>query len=165
MPEFLFIVLRTIVALGVIIALTRYFGLRSFSKMSGFEFAVTVSIGSVLAGAVTTLDTPLFVFVIALAALFAVQYGLARLRTLNDRAQQALDNDPLMILENGEVLDENLAQAGMTRDDLWAKLREANAYDISAVFAVVVENTGDISVLHGPSENGPSPELLDGLRR
>jgi uncharacterized membrane protein YcaP (DUF421 family) len=74
------IFVQTTIALAAVILLTRLNGLRSFSKMSGFEFAVTVAIGSVLASAATTPDSSVLVPLTALVALYALQGGLARLR-------------------------------------------------------------------------------------
>ncbi|MEQ6247727.1 YetF domain-containing protein [Sulfitobacter sp. HNIBRBA3233] len=160
------ITLRAALTIAVIIALTRIHGLRSFSKMSGFDFAITVSIGSVLAGAVTTLSTPVWHFVVALVALFIVQFVTANLRARSGTVECALDNGPLLVMEKGTVLEGNLLKAGMTRSDLWAKLREANAYQISNVFAVVVESTGDVSVLHGTKDDSPpSDEVMQGVLR
>ena len=42
-------------------------------------------------------------------------------------------------------------------------LREANALQLSQVRAVILEDTGDVSVLHGPEE--VDDELLEGVRR
>ena len=95
------IALRAALTIATIIALTRVHGLRSFSKMSGFDFAITVSIGSVLAGAVTTLSTPMWHFIVALVALFAVQMVTARLRARSNAVEDSLDNDPLLVMENG----------------------------------------------------------------
>lgn len=164
--DILQIALRAALTIAVIIALTRVHGLRSFSKMSGFDFAITVSIGSVLAGAVTTLSTPMWHFIVALVALFAIQMVTAKFRARSNAVEDTLDNAPLLVMENGAVLDDNLIAAGMTRSDLWAKLREANAYQIDKVHAVVVESTGDVSVLHESKTGGePSPEVLEGVRR
>lgn len=69
-------------------------------------------------------------------------------------------------MENGIPIDANLTKAGMTKGDLYGKLREANAYDLSRVLAVIVEPTGDVSVLHGdPDGPGPSPEIMENVRR
>ena len=59
-------------------------------------------------------------------------------------------------------LDDALAASRVTRADVHAKLREANALDLSRVRAVVLETTGDISVLHGDAID---PVLLDEVRR
>ncbi|MGJ8617112.1 MAG: DUF421 domain-containing protein [Sulfitobacter sp.] len=136
----------------VLIGLTRLAGLRSFSKMSGYDFAITVAMGSVLASVVVTKSTGPTVGVAALVALFAVQIVLSKLRVGIDVAAQAMDNAPLLIMRDGDILEGNLKQAKMTRADLAAKLREANVLRLSDVRAVVFEQTGDVSVLHGECE-------------
>jgi uncharacterized membrane protein YcaP (DUF421 family) len=58
-------------------------------------------------------------------------------------------NDPLLLMEDGEFLEENMRDAHITHDELYAKLREANVTHLSQVRAVVLETTGDMNVLHG----------------
>lgn len=166
MPDILEIPLRAAAVITTILLLYRLHGLRSFSKMSGFDFAITVSIGSVLAGAVTTPKTHLHIFLIALASLFLVQFIIARLRVAFDSVQQTIDNAPLLVMEDGRALPDNLKKAGMTSSDLRAKLREANAYNLDHVRAVIMETTGDVSVLHGPKD-GPdiSDDILSDVQR
>ena len=134
--------------------------------MSGFDFAITVSFGSILAGAVTAPQTNLWIFLSALAGLFALQALLSQSRAFWTFPAKLLDNPPRLVMENGQILERNLQRAGMTRSDLYAKLREANAFDLRTVHAVVVESTGDVSVLHG-DPSGPRPDacLLEGVRR
>jgi uncharacterized membrane protein YcaP (DUF421 family) len=60
------------------------------------------------------------------------------------------------------IIDDNLRAANMTRSDLYAKLREANAYDLSTVRAVVMESTGDVSVLHGDAPI--DDRVMEGVR-
>ena len=71
-------------ALGIYLALvvlTRVSGLRSFSKMSSFDFAMTVAIGSVIASAVLTDSPPLLQAIAALTAIYAIQIGVAAIRS------------------------------------------------------------------------------------
>lgn len=166
MGEFWDIIIRAAVVILAIVALTRLHGLRSFSKMSGFDFAITVSIGSVLAGAVTTLDTAIWKYVAALVALFAVQIVLSQIRVRSVTVRNICDNGPLLMMENGKMLPDNMRKAGMSEDDLWAKLREANAYNLDHVHAVVMESTGDVSVLHNASQGGEiSTEVMADVSR
>jgi len=54
----------------------------------------------------------------------------------------------------------------MTEDDLYAKLREANVTRWDQVRAVVMESTGDVSVLHADPEAPPlEAGLLHGVRQ
>lgn len=149
-----------------IVLMTRLVGLRSFSKMSGYDFAITVAMGSVVASVVIDPATPFPTAAAALAALFAIQVVLSRLRTSSDAVQDTIDNDPLLLMEGPRILDDNLRRAKMTHGDLMGKLREANVLDFSQIRAVVFETTGDVSVLHGEAGGTPlAPQLMEGVRR
>jgi uncharacterized membrane protein YcaP (DUF421 family) len=64
-----------------------------------------------------------------------------------------------------EILEENMKSVRMTKDDLYAKLREANVTRLDQVRAVVVESTGDVSVLHEDPDAPPiDAEVLYGIQ-
>ncbi len=149
---------------AAIVVFVRIAGLRSFSKMSSFDFAVTVAFGSVLASAVLGRTPPLAQVVVALLLLFALQALVAWGRRWEPFAR-AVDNRPLLLMAGPEVIDENLRTARVTRGDIAEKLRESNVIDMRQVRAVVMETTGDIAVLHADPDGPPlDPALLDGVR-
>ena len=55
-------------------------------------------------------------------------------------------------MKGDKILHENLNKNRITEEDLMAKLREANVLRLDDVQAVVLEQTGDISVLHGDKD-------------
>ena len=139
-------------AAGVIwvVLLVRLLGLRSFSKMTNFDFVMTIATGSLLAGAGQSRDWISFAqAMLAMAALFAVQYAAARLRKRSDAVENVLQNDPVLLMRDGEIIQSALTRTRVAESDLMAKLREANAIDMSKIKAVVLETTGDVTVLHG----------------
>lgn len=143
------VILITVGLLWVIL-LVRVNGLRSFSKMTNFDFAMTVAVGSLLAASGQATEwTDYLQVLIAMAALFAVQYAIARLRRRSSGFSALVQNTPVLLMQDGRILHRALERTRVSEADLVAKLREANALDLSAVRAVVLETTGDISVLHG----------------
>lgn len=153
------IVWQTLLAVAVVIALARLNGLRSFSKMSSFDFALTVATGSVLATMMTSAKTP-WPGLVALIVLFATRYAISSLRQGSTLAQYLTDNTPLMLYYEGEVFEENLKLARVTRNEIRAKMREANAIRSGCVRAIVLEATGDVSVMHGDTLD---TDLLSGV--
>jgi uncharacterized membrane protein YcaP (DUF421 family) len=152
----------TAAALLWVLLLVRIVGLRSFSKMTAFDFVATVATGSMLAAAAGATRWSDFIQVaIAVLALMAVQAGLAALRKASDTARDLLGNTPILLMRDGEFLDDAMRKSRVAREDVLAKMRSANVRDISDVRAVVLENTGDISVLHG---EGLDQEMLKGVR-
>lgn len=160
MEHILLVIVASFGVYAAILAYTRICGLRSFSKMSASDFAMTVAVGSLFASTAVSPERQLIPGLVALAALFVGQYLIAMARSMSSAFSQVVDNQPLLLMQNGEILDENLRQANVTRADLYAKLREANAYNLNQVLAVVFETTGDISVLHTGQSGSISPEVM-----
>lgn len=155
-------VVLTVAALLWVLLVVRVVGLRSFSKMTAFDFVATVATGSLLANAATATRWSEFVqVVVAVMALMAVQAALAALRKASGTAREVLSNTPILLLRDGQFLEDAMRISRVARDDVLAKIRGANVSSISDVRAVVLETTGDISVLHGGMLD---QDLLHGVR-
>lgn len=130
--------------------LIRIVGLRSLSKMTNFDFVMTVALGSVLASAVTADKWTTFgQCLAAMVGLFLVQVSAARIRKASDRAEDIMQNQPIFLFRDGEFCDDALTSSRVSRSDVIAKMREANCLSLDSARAVVLEATGDVSVLHG----------------
>lgn len=152
----------TVLAFAAIIAYIRLVGLRSLSKMTIFDFAMTVAVGSLLATASTASSWSAFGQAVgATGMLFAAQYVIARARKNSDRVEDIVSNESLLLMRNGVIDEQALHDSRVARSDLFAKLREANVLHLGQVRAVVLETTGDISVLHGEELDDV---LLEGVR-
>ncbi len=136
----------------VVIIFTRIFGKRSFSKMSSFDFAMTVAVGSIIATTLLSSTVSLLEGLVGLAAVYVLQISAALLRRFK-LFQKAIDNTPLLLMDGPIILEKNLRKARVTLGDLRSKLREANVICLTQVKAVVFETTGDISVLHTDGED------------
>lgn len=153
------VVVGTFGIYAAVVLYTRLAGLRSFSKMSSSDFAITVAIGSVIASTLLLDDVTLLQGAAALALVYGLQVAVAALR--RRAGGPPIDNRPVLLMARGELLHENLRRTRVTERDVRAKLREANVHSLERVLAVVFETTGDVSVLHGE----PGTELDPGLLR
>ncbi|OAD90326.1 hypothetical protein A7A78_07205 [Aequorivita soesokkakensis] len=159
------IVLTAIGIYFATIIFTRLAGKRSFSKMSSFDFAMTVAIGSIIATTVLSKSVSLLQGLVGMAAVYVLQILMAIIRRL-EIVQKLIDNKPLLLMDGEEILQENLKKARVTGSDLRSKLREANVLELSQVRAVIFEATGDIAVLHSKDENVKVEDwLLKGVER
>lgn len=152
------ILVSSLVIYGAVILVVRLNGLRTFSKMSSFDFAVTVAIGSLIASVAAT-STSLTNGVLALVAIVAFQRVLAMARR-HTAVETGVDNRPILLMAGEQIITEHMARSRITPADLRAKLREANVTQWSQIRAVVMETTGDVSVLTGDSLD---PSLLEGV--
>ncbi|MBC6999862.1 YetF domain-containing protein [Cytophaga sp. FL35] len=149
----------------MVILFTRIAGKRSFSKMSSFDFAMTVAIGSVIASTILSPSVNLIDGIVGMASIYCLQITIAIGRRLNF-IKRIVDNSPLLLMDGKKILHENLKKARVTESDLRSKLREANVASTEEVLAVVFESTGDISVLHKTKEDTYLDDwLLEGVNR
>lgn len=154
-------------AIGIylsVIIMTRICGKRSFSKMSSFDFAMTVAVGSIIATTVLSSTVSMLDGIVGLVAVYLLQISAAFARR-NDKIKEAMDNSPLLLMDGEAILEDNLRKARVTEGDLRSKLREANVTKLSQVKAVVFETTGDISVLHKDSDESLDLWLLKDVLR
>ena len=148
--DLVLVVLSAMAMLVGIIGYVRVVGLRSFSKMSSFDFAITVAMGSLLA-AVSLSNSSLAEGVVAVGSLLGLQ-ALIALGRSRVGLSRVVDNRPLLLMVGTDMIEENLRRARVTADDVRAKLREANVLNYDQVRYVVFETTGDVSVVHGDGD-------------
>lgn len=145
------------------VLLVRLVGLRSFSKMTSFDFVTTIATGSLIAQAGTRTDwTSFFQALAAIAGVFLIQYVLALARQRSVRIQRLITNRPILLMEDGQFLEEAMSASRVSRSSIMEKLRAANVLDFSEVRAVVLETTGNISVIHGDDYDR---RLIEGVDR
>lgn len=129
---------------------TRAVGLRSFSKMTAFDFVSTLATGSLLASAASASEwTGFLQSVLAATAILSTQTVLAWLRRTRAPVRRVLENDPVLLMADGAFNYSVMSEVRVTEADIYAKLRQANVAGLDQVGAVVLETTGDVSVLHG----------------
>lgn len=154
------ILITTICVYIALVLLTRISGKRSFSKLSSFDFSITVAIGSILATVIISKSVSLQNGIAGLVGIYVMQMFVAYARRW-DIIKKLMDNKPTLLMKDGKIMEANLKKCRVTIPDLKAKLREANVIQLSEVKAVVFESTGDISVMHGSKDKKVEDWLLD----
>ncbi|WP_201558458.1 DUF421 domain-containing protein [uncultured Psychrobacter sp.] len=146
-----------------LILFTRIVGLRSFSKLSSYDLAMTVGIGSILASTVLSKSTSLLQGVFAIGMLFTLQAVLSIIRRKFKPFKALIDNQPIILMANGAYLYDNLKEAKLSENDIKQILRKNGIKSKSEVFAVIMETTADISVIKS-SDTSPDWSLFDDIR-
>ena len=158
-------VVSVILIFFAVIIITRIVGLRSFAKFTTFDFAFTVAVGSIISSILTS-SVSVVQGMTAVAGLLVLTAVVAYLQRQYDFVDKAVSNEPLLLMDGRDILEENLKSARVSRSQLIAKLREANVLNFGQVKYVVLETTGDISVLHTAENESDEvdEELLTGVR-
>ncbi|WP_018131457.1 DUF421 domain-containing protein [Effusibacillus pohliae] len=147
MPEWLNIIVRSIVSLLYLFLLTRWVGKRQISQLSFFEYVVGITVGSIAGVIATDIDGPLIYGLIALTiyGLFPVLTGWLALKSKTLR--NIFYGNSTVLIKNGKIMEDNLKKARMTAEDLIAQLRLKNAFKAADVEFAAMEPNGSVSVL------------------
>ncbi len=126
----------------------RVAGRRTVSQLSAFDALITITLGSILAGAMVS-DPPSYGRgAIAIGTLLALQLTLGALRQRVPRLRRILDFAPATVYdERGEHLDGNPLGAQLTSDELDSAVRAQGLASRDTVLTIVLEPRGSISVI------------------
>ncbi|MTE26469.1 DUF421 domain-containing protein [Winogradskyella ouciana] len=160
----LMIILSSIGIYTAIIVYTRIFGKRSFSKMSSFDFAMTVAVGSITATTILSETVSFLEGAVGLLMVYILQLIAAYFRRYK-WFRKRIDNEPTLVMYGQTILKENLKGVRLTEGDLRSKLREANVTKLSEIKAVIFETTGNLVVLHKEDNEDIDDWLLKDVQR
>lgn len=160
----LWIVVSSIVFYIITIAASRIAGIRSFTTNSSFDFLITLAMGALLASTITSKEISILEGTTALFTLYVLQLLIAVMRQKWHSVNGLIDNTPVLLMEHGKILEENMKYVRITRYELNAKLRAEGITDYSQVQAAVLEVTGAVSVMKKPKPDQKfDPALLEGV--
>lgn len=151
-----------VVAYAFLVLVLRCSGKRTLSKLNAFDLVVTVAMGSVLATVVVSGEIPLAEGMAGFVVLVLCQWALARGSVRFGRFAGWVRSRPRLLLADGVLLGEALDAERITRDEVFAALRQAGIGRLEDAAAVVLETDGSFSVL--PRMPGPIG-TLEGVRR
>lgn len=141
------LVLRAVIIYLLVFAFTRTLGRRELSSMQPFDLVLLVVVGDLIQQGVTQNDLSVTGVFIVVCTIGALQVALSYLGYRVRRLRPLLQGEPLVLVENGQVLERNLRRERLTRDDLAEKARLSQVASLEDVTWAVLETNGDISFL------------------
>lgn len=161
LPGAIAVVVSTIAIYSFFVLLVRLLGQRTLARMSGFDVAAVIALGAIT-GRVTLGHTPtLAAGAIALLTLFSAEAIVGEVRRMRFGAR-LFDNSAIALVIDGVVQRDLMRRAHILDDELRSAMRRAGVRRIEDVAIVVLERTGELSVL----TNGTTidPYMVNGVR-
>ena len=144
--------IRTTILYLVLIFCIRMMGKRQVGKMEPSEFVVTMMVANLAVIPMENEGVPLYSGLVPMLTILGTELALsgATLRSLFLR--KLLCGKPVILIENGRILQENLRSTRVTLDELTGHLREKDVLDLRSVQYAILETNGNLSVFPFPSE-------------
>lgn len=144
----------------ILALLVRLYGARSLSSLYMTDTIAVIMLGSVAGRVILGNKPTLATGVIALVCILTLA---SFMRFINRRfgAQSRTAPHPIVVMANGEVLEDQLKRAHLARVDLYAALRQNGIFQPENVRGVIFEQTGQFTIIK--TDEQVDPELLRGV--
>ena len=144
------IVYRTVFFYLALIGVIRLMGKRQVAQMEPSEFAVTMLVANLASIALEELETPIWMGAAAMGTVLVLEYGLSLMSLRSVRLRRVLCGKPVILIDNGTLLMENLRRTRVNLDELSGHLREKGILEIQSVQFAILETNGAITVFPYP---------------
>src|SRR3954449_6267256 len=104
------IVLRAALAYGFIFFLTRIVGRRELSSLEPFDLIMLIVLGDLVQQGVTQSDYSVTGLILAGGTIALMQVAVPYLNSRVKRRQPILDGEPIVLIEDGRVLERNASR-------------------------------------------------------
>jgi uncharacterized membrane protein YcaP (DUF421 family) len=138
---------RAIIVFFAIFVVTRVVGRRELSTMEPFDLILLVVSGDLVQQGVTQSDYSLTGALTVIATMALLTIALSYVSFKVPRLRPVLDGEPLVLVQDGEVIERNLRRERITIDELLAEARQQQVGSLDDVRFAVLETNGRISII------------------
>lgn len=141
------IVVRAVVAFVVLFLLLRLLGRRELSSMEPFDLILLVVVGDLVQQGVTQSDMSFTGSLLAIGTFGILTVGASWLVFRFRPLRKVLDAEPLIILQDGKLIEHNLRHERLTVEEVAAAARQQQIASLDDVEWAVLEGNGRISFI------------------
>ena len=142
--------LRTAALYLILILVIRLMGKRQIGEMEPSEFVVTMLVANLAAIPMQDGGIPLLSGLVPILTVLGVELVLSTLSLRSIFLRKLLCGKPVILIENGRILQHNLRKTCITLDELTGHLRLKDVLDPKTVQFAILETNGDLSVFPYP---------------
>ena len=144
--------LRTMFLYLILIASVRLMGKRQVGQMEPSEFVVTMLVANLASIPMQDEGIPLFSGLVPILTVLGAELVLSVACMGSIRLRRMFCGKPVVLIENGRILQDNLRRTRITLDELTGHLRLKDVLDLRTVQFAILETNGDLSVFLYPAE-------------
>lgn len=149
---------RTIILYLVLILSVRLMGKREIGQMEASEFVVAMLIADLAAVPMQDGSIPLLAGVVPILTVLGLELVLSFLVMKSVVFRKFLCGKPVILIDNGQVLQDNLRSTRVTMDELMSHLRQKDVLSPDQVQYAILETDGNLSVFPYPRHQPASAE-------
>jgi|SRR5438093_6162336 len=139
------IALRGVVVYCFLYVLTRAIGRRELSSLEPFDLILLIILGDAVQQGLTQDDYSITGAIIGVSAIAAMQVATSYLAFRFRRLRPVLDGEPIIVIEDGKPIRQNLKRERLTLEEIMAEARLQQIDSVDNIQWAVLETSGKIS--------------------
>lgn len=143
----LMIVPRSLFSLIALFLITKLIGRKQVSELSLFDYVIGISIGNFAAEMTINLDAPYTHGIIAVIVFGLSAYIVSLATMKNIHLRRWIIGTPILMIQNGKILEKNLKKVMIDVNDLLEQCRSAGYFDLNEIEYAIMEANGKLSIL------------------
>ncbi|MFT9846907.1 DUF421 domain-containing protein [Aneurinibacillus sp. REN35] len=160
MPEYVLILIRSLLSFLLLLLLARLMGKKQLSQLTFFDYVVGITIGSIAASMSVDQNVMIINGIIGLIIWGVVPILLGAAQLKSYKLRHIIDGSPTVVIRSGKILEQNMKKERMTADELMLSLREKGVFKVADVELAVMETNGALSVMRKTEADPVTPKLL-----
>jgi uncharacterized membrane protein YcaP (DUF421 family) len=141
------IVLRAVVVFCFLLVLTRIIGRRELSSLQPFDLILIIILGDAVQQGLTQDDYSLTGAFLAIGTIAVLQVFVSWIGFRFPRARPVLEGTPIVVVQDGEVIEPNLGRERLSVDEVREAARIQGIGHLAQVRWAVLETSGQISFI------------------
>lgn len=141
------LIVRSAVVYTALIFILRISGKRQVGQLAPFDLVLLLVLSNAVQNSMNGGDNSLLGGLISAVTLIALNYVVGFATFKSKRLEALIEGRPVMLIHNGRVLEDVLAQTQLTHHELDAALRQSGYACIDDVQRAILENNGSITVI------------------
>ena len=139
--------LRAIFLYAFVILLMRVTGRRELSTLSAIDLVLLIILGDAIQQGLTQDDYSVTGAVIVVSTIAAMQVGTSYLSFRSRRARMVLEVEPIVIVQDGKLIERNLKRERLTEDEVAEEMRAQQIASVEDVEWGILETNGTMSFI------------------
>lgn len=162
MNPFLLVAIKLLIGFLALITIINISGKGNLAPNSASDQVQNYVLGGIIGGVIYNNSIKIIEFIAILCIWCALVLGLKWLKQHVVKVKQVIDGKALIIIDEGKINIENCRKVGLSAHDVSFKLRTNNVYSIKDVKRAIVEQNGQLIIIHYGEENPKFPLITDG---
>ena len=157
----LMVIVKTVIIYVFLLLIMRLLGKRELGQIQTFELVISMIIADTAAVPIYDENASLLNTLISVSILFLMHMIISFINMRSVKGREIFCGKPRILINKGRIEEEALKKESITINELQERLREKDVFNLGDVEYVILETSGQISVVPKPEKRALKIEVLN----